>query len=115
MGSEDQALDLGKIQRTYGSPTSQLSAGDASRDFSPIERATNRVNNTVSALHGLAELMEAHADRLFGECPKAVSSRGDAARPVRSGLIGNLEDALDRLADAQGRLSEACGRNNTLA
>jgi hypothetical protein len=85
------------------------------REVSPIERATNRINDFVSGLHGLAEMMEGHADRLFGECPKTVGTRGDAARPVRSGLIGNLEDALDRLADAHARLAEACGRNNTLA
>lgn len=83
----------------------------------PVDPALLRFADRLQKINGefqeVGHRLDCHADRVHGERPEAGNK--SAAYPVRSGALGTLEDALDRLNETLSFVREAADRNCNLA
>lgn len=86
----------------------------APREEAPLERILGRINALTGEASEIGQRLRAHADKALGERPEGDSNERNA-HPVRSGAIGEIEDALDRLCAAHAMLRGQADRNCSLA
>lgn len=83
------------------------------RPESELEAIATRIGQHADAAYELAAKLRHHADSVHGSLPEC--EKANACGSIRSGQLGAIYDALDRLASAQSELAEQAGRNCTLA
>ena len=88
-------------------------AGDAIKSESTIQRLTSRIEALRDGLNEIGHKLRNHADEVHGPYPEADSAKNGA--PCRSGQLGALEDAIDRLEMAVSFVNEQAQRNCLLA
>lgn len=84
---------------------------------STLESIASRIEMTSLALHSLSDLLNSHADRVYGPLPTPTNPKDEIEGyvPTPSGQLGMIYLALDALDNALSRVSQAAGRNTTLA
>lgn len=90
------------------------SAANTLRPESELEALVARVYSMAKDVEEIAVRMRNHADAVFGERPEAVAG-ANVPTPVRSGLLGSLQDALDSLDHAHAYAGVQAERNCALA
>lgn len=79
-----------------------------------LEGLIARVLRMTQDVEETAARLRRHADVVFGERPEN-SAGANAPTPVRTGLVGQLQDALDCLERANARTGVEAARNCALA
>lgn len=87
--------------------------GETGRQETTLERLTGRINSLQQTASEICVNLRVHADGLHGEQP--TNAEPTKPSPVRSGQIGALEDAIDRLEDTLSYVAAEASRNCTLA
>lgn len=84
--------------------SSQLGAGS---NAAKVDRAATRLNAVTGRIHearnmvmDCASTARRTADSILGSEPEADERGSDETRPIRSGELGDIENALDRLQDS---------------
>ncbi len=98
---------------TAGSTIGGLASAANQMTEGELQRIAGRIHRMTDSMNGIANQLCDHADAVHGSPPPPVV--GNSVQPVRSGLIGSIHDALDRLENAHSNLAEQAGRNCTLA
>ena len=78
-----------------------------------LPRVLERINALHAGMSQLCDDLRLHADRVYGARPEAANTTQPV--PVRCGLIGEIEDALDRLDQTQADMAEQVGRAANLS
>lgn len=100
---------------TIAGYTSQEYRGEYIGDCAAVPRGPHlreileRIRMAEEVANQIAYGLENHADAVFGPVPEENSKV--ATRLKRSGVIGEIEDALDELNEAYARLRHAAERN----
>lgn len=83
------------------------------RQESELEHITSRIKHMTEMLWATANQLREHADRVHGAVP--VGADDKVLGNLRSGMIGEIHEALDQLERAHGFLAEHAERNCRLA
>lgn len=79
----------------------------------PLYNIRERINAAVEQIYELSLMVEDGADTLLGQLPLDDRVNGTDC-PARSGVIGSIEDALDRLDDATRSLADHAKRVHSI-
>lgn len=71
--------------------------------------------DTIERVHGLANHLEVHGDRVLGTTPENGSGGLTAAGPQPEGMIDRINARIDDLNFALNRLAKQVERNTQLA
>ena len=93
-GSDMQKLAY-EVQGKNTAAQNQVCA--APQPYSELETILSRINTAIASASVNNDKACATASKLLGEQPASIGK--DCARPVRSGLVGEIQDRLDALAD----------------
>lgn len=100
------------MANTY-STLAQASVDTFDAPSGDLARIVLRISGLLASANEIGLRLETNADKVYGGCPEKAGS-ASACAPVRAGLIGEIEDALDRLFAALEFASKQVGRNCTL-
>lgn len=112
MDYENQATMLGSYAQKQAQAAVYAQLGDQPEQPS-LNRILARIERATDSAREIASRLEHHSDVLHGSPPKADSA--GQIKPVRSGLVGSIEAALDCLESALGTADNEARRACTLA
>lgn len=82
---------------------------ESPRENTLLEEVTSKFDSGINDLQGLAQRLEAVADRIIGQGPKAVSEAGKAA-PTPSALLSKFDRSIDNFEGTRSWLSSTVSR-----